>query len=122
MNELWTRPFQDAPRCVERRRESIHLGVQVRRFLAYCDGMNSPAAVLQAWYLRFPQTDKLVYYYRPTPKDTPCSDDIGRPNGWQYDDDLVFVIAMLVSPGTVTIAFVHSIHCPLIYGSLFSHF
>ncbi|KAJ7812330.1 glycoside hydrolase family 71 protein [Mycena olivaceomarginata] len=49
-------------------------------------------------------TDKLVYYYRPTPKDTPCSDDIGRPNGWQYDDDLVFVIAMLVSPGTVTIA------------------
>ncbi|KAJ7901163.1 glycoside hydrolase family 71 protein [Mycena olivaceomarginata] len=95
---------QIPPRCVERRRESIHLGIQVRRFLAYCDGKNSPAAVLKGWYLRFPQTDKLVYYYRPTPKDTPCSDDIGRPNGWQYDDDLVFVIAMLVSPGTVTIA------------------
>ncbi|KAJ6458972.1 glycoside hydrolase family 71 protein [Mycena sanguinolenta] len=49
-------------------------------------------------------TDELVYYYRPTPKDATCSDTVApQPTGYEYDDDSVFVIAMLQSPGTVTI-------------------
>jgi len=47
--------------------------------------------------------EELVYYYRPTPKDAQCNDTVGKPTGYQYDDDLVFVIAMLTSPGTVVI-------------------
>ncbi|KAK6967116.1 glycoside hydrolase family 71 protein [Favolaschia claudopus] len=49
-------------------------------------------------------TDELVYYYRPNPKGATCSDTVdGQPTGFQYADDLVFVIAMLKSAGTVTI-------------------
>ncbi|KAF8152842.1 glycoside hydrolase family 71 protein [Mycena galopus ATCC 62051] len=49
-------------------------------------------------------TDELVYYYRPTPKGVSCSDpNAGQPTGYEYDDDSVFVIAMLASAGTVTI-------------------
>ncbi|KAF7334571.1 Glycoside hydrolase family 71 protein [Mycena venus] len=49
-------------------------------------------------------TDELVYYYRPSPKAAICSDTIAsQPNGFQDDDDMVFVIAMLTSAGTVTI-------------------
>jgi glucan endo-1,3-alpha-glucosidase len=47
--------------------------------------------------------DELVYYYRPNPKDADCSDAVAKPTGYQYDDDLVFVTAMLKSPGTVVI-------------------
>ncbi|KAJ7726597.1 glycoside hydrolase family 71 protein [Mycena olivaceomarginata] len=49
-------------------------------------------------------TDELVYYYRPNPKGTTCSDTVApQPTGYQYDDDFVFVIALLKSAGTVTI-------------------
>ncbi|KAF8144305.1 glycoside hydrolase family 71 protein, partial [Mycena galopus ATCC 62051] len=50
-----------------------------------------------------PTTDELVYYYRPTPKGVTCSDPVPQPTGYQYDDDFVFVIALLKSAGTVTI-------------------
>lgn len=49
------------------------------------------------------QTEELVYYYRPSPKDTSCSDAVGPPTGYEYDDDSVFVIAMTTSPATVII-------------------
>lgn len=53
------------------------------------------------------KTDELVYYYRPTPKSATCSDTVApQPTGYQYDDDFVFVIALLKSAGTVTITFV----------------
>ena len=56
------------------------------------------------------QTDELVYYYRPTPKNAPCTDTVAsQPTGFEYDDDDVFVIAMLASAGTVTITFAPSI-------------
>ncbi|KAJ7289549.1 glycoside hydrolase family 71 protein [Mycena rebaudengoi] len=55
-------------------------------------------------------TDELVYYYRPNPKGTTCSDNVApQPTGYQYDDDFVFVIALLKSAGTVTITFVSTI-------------
>jgi len=47
--------------------------------------------------------DELIYYYRPTPKDVSCSDPVVQPTGYEYDDDSIFVIAMLTQPGTVTI-------------------
>ncbi|KAJ6515281.1 glycoside hydrolase family 71 protein [Mycena sanguinolenta] len=49
-------------------------------------------------------TDELVYYYRPTPKNAPCTDTVAsQPTGFQFANDDVFVIAMLASAGTVTI-------------------
>jgi glucan endo-1,3-alpha-glucosidase len=43
------------------------------------------------------------------PKDAPCSDTIAlQPNGFEDDDDTVFVIALLKSAGTVTITFAAS--------------
>ncbi|KAJ7807622.1 glycoside hydrolase [Mycena olivaceomarginata] len=51
-----------------------------------------------------PTTNELVYYYRPMPKDAPCSDTIAlQPNRFEDDDDMIFVIALLKSAGTVTI-------------------
>ncbi|KAF8175416.1 glycosyl hydrolase family 71-domain-containing protein [Mycena galopus ATCC 62051] len=51
-----------------------------------------------------PTTDELVYYYRPTPKDAPCTDTVAsQPTGFDYDADSIFVIAMLKSAGNVTI-------------------
>ncbi|KAJ7898666.1 glycoside hydrolase, partial [Mycena olivaceomarginata] len=50
------------------------------------------------------QTDKLVYYYHPTPKSAACSDNIAlQPNRFQDNADSVFIIAMRKSTGTVTI-------------------
>jgi glucan endo-1,3-alpha-glucosidase len=51
------------------------------------------------------QQDELIYYYRPNPKNAVCSDPVGKPDGFQFDDDLVFVTAMLTSPGTISITY-----------------
>ncbi|KAH8928031.1 glycoside hydrolase family 71 protein [Atractiella rhizophila] len=48
-------------------------------------------------------SDELVYYYRTSPKDASCSDPVPKPTGYQYDGDLIFVTALLTSPGTVII-------------------
>jgi hypothetical protein len=49
--------------------------------------------------------EKLVYWYRPTPKDIVCSgDSLGKPKGWELVTDEVFVVAMLKTPGSVTIS------------------
>ncbi|KAJ7716890.1 glycoside hydrolase [Mycena olivaceomarginata] len=62
--------------------------------LAFKSGASTPTVT----------TDELMYYYRPTPKDAPCSDTIApQPNGFEDNDDAVFVIALLKSGGTVTI-------------------
>lgn len=46
--------------------------------------------------------EKLVYWYRPTPKDVECSgDSLGRPNGWELMTDEVFIVALLKEAGTV---------------------
>ncbi|KAG7445794.1 uncharacterized protein BT62DRAFT_896188 [Guyanagaster necrorhizus] len=62
--------------------------------------------------------EKLIYWYRPTPRDIDCdSTDTtmgpannasgnyfnGRPNGWETLSDSVFVVSLLKSPGTVTV-------------------
>ncbi|OOF96081.1 glycoside hydrolase family 71 protein [Aspergillus carbonarius ITEM 5010] len=64
--------------------------------------------------------EKLIYWYRPTPKDVNCdSTDTtmdgnpnnstgnffrGRPNGWETMKDEVFVVSLLKSPGTIQVA------------------
>jgi glucan endo-1,3-alpha-glucosidase len=78
---------------------------------AYKAGSSSPDVTvsnsvypIESHLLTLPlQTDELVYYYRPSPKDAACTDPTGKPTGYQYDDDSVFVTAMLTSAGTVTI-------------------
>ncbi|GIJ99164.1 hypothetical protein Aspvir_001290 [Aspergillus viridinutans] len=63
--------------------------------------------------------DKLIYWYRPTPKDINCdSTDTtmqgnpnnssgnffrGRPNGYETMSDEVFVVSLLTSPATVQV-------------------
>ncbi|CAM0139474.1 hypothetical protein VKS41_004715 [Umbelopsis sp. WA50703] len=47
--------------------------------------------------------DEIVYYYRTFPKGTTCSDSVSQPTGYQDDDDSVYAITMLTSPGTLTI-------------------
>ncbi|KAL9125863.1 MAG: hypothetical protein Q9217_004995 [Psora testacea] len=64
--------------------------------------------------------DKLIYWYRPTPKDVECDATdtcqkpwpspsptpnyyVGKPNGYDTMTDQVFVVALLTQPGTVTI-------------------
>lgn len=62
--------------------------------------------------------EELVYWYRPAPRDVNCDATdtcmvgannssgnyfMGRPNGWESMADAVFVVAMLKSPGTVTV-------------------
>ncbi|KAF2027092.1 alpha-1,3-glucanase-like protein [Setomelanomma holmii] len=45
--------------------------------------------------------EKLVYWYRPTPKRIACSGDtLGKPNGWDLMTDEVFVVALLKAAGT----------------------
>jgi hypothetical protein len=60
---------------------------------AYKSGATSPSIT----------EDKLVYWYRPTPKSITCAgDNLGKPDGWDLMTDEVFVVALLKSPGTVT--------------------
>ncbi|KAB8229064.1 hypothetical protein ETB97_001795 [Aspergillus alliaceus] len=63
--------------------------------------------------------EKLIYWYRPTPRDVNCdSTDStmdgspnnssgnffrGRPNGWETMEDAVFVVALLKSPATIAV-------------------
>jgi len=49
------------------------------------------------------QTEELVYYYRPNPKDAACSDPVPKPTGSDFDQDSVFVIAMVQQDATVVI-------------------
>ncbi|PSS06984.1 carbohydrate-binding module family 24 protein [Amorphotheca resinae ATCC 22711] len=63
-------------------------------------------------------SDQLIYWYRPTLRGLDCdaTDTTmvaannasgnyfeGRPNGWEDMEDSVFVVALLTSPGTVTV-------------------
>ncbi|KAB8245731.1 glycoside hydrolase [Aspergillus flavus] len=64
--------------------------------------------------------EKLIYWYRPTPRDVNCdSTDTtmegnpnnssgnffrGKPNGWETMQDAVFVVALLKSPAIVAIS------------------
>lgn len=49
-------------------------------------------------------SDRLVYWYRPTPKGVTCSgDSLGRPNGVNYFSDVVFASVMLTAPATLTV-------------------
>ncbi|KAF9888320.1 hypothetical protein FE257_008753 [Aspergillus nanangensis] len=68
---------------------------------------------------KYIKEEKLVYWYRPTPKDINCnSTDTtmqgspnngsgnffrGRPNGWESMQDAIFVVALLTSSGTVEV-------------------
>ncbi|KAF7328957.1 Alpha-1,3-glucanase/mutanase [Mycena venus] len=48
--------------------------------------------------------DGLVYWYRPTPKNTQCTNDtLPAPNGINLLSDSVFVTTMLTSPATLTV-------------------
>ena len=66
------------------------------------------------------ESDQLVYWYRPTLKSTSCDSTdnceqpwpgptpnpnyfTGKPNGFDTMEDSVFVVALLKSPGTVTV-------------------
>ncbi|PQE23747.1 alpha-13-glucanase mutanase protein [Rutstroemia sp. NJR-2017a BBW] len=77
---------------------------------AYHDGATSPN--------KYITSDQLVYWYRPNLRTLNCdaTDTTmvpanngsgnyfeGRPNGWEDMQDSVFVVALLTSPGTVTI-------------------
>jgi glucan endo-1,3-alpha-glucosidase len=49
-------------------------------------------------------TDGLVYWYRPTPKDTRCTNDtLPAPNGINLLSDVVFVTTMLTASATLTV-------------------
>ncbi|PYI30588.1 alpha-1,3-glucanase/mutanase [Aspergillus indologenus CBS 114.80] len=64
--------------------------------------------------------EKLIYWYRPTPKGVSCDNTDttmegspnnssgnffrGRPNGWETMEDAVYVVALLKSPATVQVA------------------
>lgn len=77
---------------------------------AFKEGASSPT--------NFISSDKLVYWYRPTPRGVNCdSTDTcmveanngsgnyfqGRPDGWQSMADSVFVVSLLTSPATVQV-------------------
>lgn len=50
------------------------------------------------------EEDKLVYWYRPTPKGVVCTgDSLGAPNGISMLSDSIFVATMLTSPATLTV-------------------
>ncbi|KAF9892149.1 hypothetical protein FE257_002555 [Aspergillus nanangensis] len=49
-------------------------------------------------------SDKLVYWYRPTPKGVACTKDpLGAPNGIEMLSDSIFVTTLLTTPGTLTV-------------------
>lgn len=68
---------------------------------------------------RYIKDEKLIYWYRPTPRDIDCdSTDTtvtgspgnasgiffrGRPHGWESMRDEVFVVSLLTAPGTVEV-------------------
>ncbi|OAA32413.1 glycoside hydrolase family 71 protein [Moelleriella libera RCEF 2490] len=49
-------------------------------------------------------SDQLVYWYRPTPKGTPCSaDSVGDARGKELLEDLVFVTTLLTRPAQLLV-------------------
>ncbi|KAE8151799.1 glycoside hydrolase [Aspergillus avenaceus] len=61
---------------------------------AYKEGASAPTV----------EKEEVVYWYRPTPKDTPCSGDtLPRPNGVNMLHDSIFVATMLKEPGTLIV-------------------
>ena len=61
---------------------------------AYKSGAASPTV----------ESDQLVYWYRPTPKDVACSQDpLGPPDGVEMISDSIFVTTLLTEPGTLTV-------------------
>lgn len=49
-------------------------------------------------------SDGLVYWYRPTPKDAQCtSDSLGDATGKELLEDVVFVSTLLTQPGELTV-------------------
>lgn len=50
------------------------------------------------------ESDQLVYWYRPTPKDVTCSKDpLGPPDGVEMLSDSIFVTTLLTEPATLTV-------------------
>ncbi|KAK2757728.1 hypothetical protein FQN54_004697 [Arachnomyces sp. PD_36] len=61
---------------------------------AYKSGAKSPTV----------ESDQLVYWYRPTPKDVTCSNDpLGPPDGVDMLSDSIFVTTLLTEPATLTV-------------------
>lgn len=61
---------------------------------AYKAGASSPTV----------NEDKIVYWYRPTPKGVVCTgDSLPPPNGVSMLSDSIFVATMLTSPATLTV-------------------
>lgn len=61
---------------------------------AYKSGSTSPIV----------DQERVVYWYRPTPKDTKCSNDsLGLPRGVEMLADVVFASTMLTQPATLTV-------------------
>lgn len=61
---------------------------------AYKAGLSAPVV----------NQDQLVYWYRPTPKNTQCTGDpLGPPNGRDLLADVVFVTTLLTAPGQLTV-------------------
>lgn len=61
---------------------------------AYKTGADAPSV----------DTDELVYWYRPTPKDVSCSNDtVGLPRGVEMLADLVFVTTLLTDAAELTV-------------------
>ena len=61
---------------------------------AYKAGESSPTV----------ESDQLVYWYRPTPKDVTCSNDpLGPPDGVEMLSDSIFVTTLLTEPATLTV-------------------
>lgn len=62
--------------------------------LAYKSGASTPTV----------DSERVVYWYRPTPKDTRCSNDnVGLPRGVELLEDVVFASTMLTQPGQLTV-------------------
>ena len=50
------------------------------------------------------ESDELVYWYRPTPKDTACSPDpLGDARGKELLEDLIFVSTLLTQSADLTV-------------------
>lgn len=50
------------------------------------------------------ESDQIVYWFRPTPKDVKCTNDtLSAPNGIEYLADVVFVTTMLTEAADLTV-------------------
>lgn len=61
---------------------------------AYKSGASAPVV----------ESEQLIYWYRPHPKDTACTNDgLGPPRGRELVADVVFVSTMLTEPAELTV-------------------